>query len=241
MLETLMPQWKVGATYSDSAVTRHTDDHDSMVMANGDLTGIANEIIKREIAYHQSIGRNFEWKLFSSDLPTNLLERLTDHGFQVGTKEVVCAMDIIQQMPTASPTIRVERVHSDEQLNDFRWVAESVFQKDFSYTTGELARHIANGSEDQVGFVSYDGGTPVSIGRLDHTKCSACAGLYTGGTLPEYRGRGFYQAVVAARATFAKHKGVSIIWVDARPASLPILERMGFVPIVESWPCEYNY
>ena len=239
MLETLMRQWKAGSTFVDDFVTRYQNDHECMVMTNGDLTGIADQIFEREIEYHRSIQRAFEWKLFSCDLPQDLLDRLIDHGFVVGIEEVVCAMDLTKHLPKADPEIRVERVTSDEQLKDFRWVAEEVFEKDFSYTTGELAQCLASGSEDQVGFVAYDGSTPVSIGRLDQTLDQPCAGLYTGGTRPESRGRGFYQAVVAARAEYAKQKGVTIIWVDARPTSLPILKRLGFEPIVKTWPCEF--
>ena len=241
MLETLMREWKAGSTYVDSFVTRYINEHECMVMTNSDLSGVADEIIEREILVHQTLGRSFEWKLFSCDLPSDLLDRLIARGFEIGIKEVVCAMDITMQMPSANPDNRVERVRSDEQLKDFRWVAEEVFGKDYSYTTGELAKCIANGTEDQVGFVAYDGSTPVSIGRIYLADGSACAGLYTGGTLSEYRGRGFYQAVVAARALYAKEKGASIIWVDARPTSRRILERLGFEALVETWPSEWTY
>jgi GNAT superfamily N-acetyltransferase len=240
MLGLLQAQWKAGSTYADSFVTRYMDEWECMVMVNGDLTEVTDEIIEREIEYHRSLGRSFEWKLFSCDLPSDLLECLTARGFEVGIKEVVCAMDISEQLPSAFSPINVKRVQTEDELRDFRSVAEEVFQKDFSYTTAALAKCIADRTEDQVGFVAYDGVTPVSIGRVDHFERAACAGLYSGGTLPEYRGRGFYQAVVAARAKYAKEKGASIIWVDARPTSLPILERLGFTPILESWPCEYE-
>lgn len=241
MLDLLQAQWKAGSTHKDSFVTRYMDEWECMVMVNGDLSEVADEIIEREIDHHRSLGRPFEWKLFSSDLPSDLLDRLIARGFKVGIKEVVCAMDIGKQLPATNPSIIVRRVQTESELGDFRSVAEEVFQKDFSYTTAALAKCIAEGTEDQVGFVAYDGVTPVSIGRVDHYDRASCAGLYSGGTVPAYRGRGYYQAVVAARAEFAKSQGASVIWVDARPTSLPILQRLGFEAQVETWPCEFEF
>ena len=240
MLEILQTQWKAGSTYEDTYVTRYTDEWESTVSVNGDLTENADEIIEREIEYHQSLGRSFEWKLFSSDVPSDLLDRLIARGFKVGIKEVVCAMDISQELPEMNPSICVKRVQTESELSDFRSVAEDVFQKSFSYTTAALAKCIAEGTEDQVGFVAYGGVTPVSIGRVDHYDRATCAGLYTGATLGAYRGRGFYRAIVAARAAFAKSQGASIIWVDARPTSLPILQKLGFEAVVETWPCDFS-
>ncbi len=240
MLEILQTQWKAGSTYEDTYVTRYIDEWECTVMVNGDLTENADEIIEREIEYHQSLGRSFEWKLFSSDMPTDLLDRLIAGGFKIGIKEVVCAMDISQKTPEINTSICVKRVQTESELCDFRSVAEEVFDKDFSYTTAALAKCIADGTEDQVGFVAYDGVKPVSIGRVDHYGHATCAGLYTGGTIAAYRGRKFYQAIVAARAEFAKNQGASIIWVDAGPASLPILQRLGFEAVVETWPCDWS-
>jgi hypothetical protein len=240
MLDLLQTQWKAGSTYSDSFVTRYMDERECMVMVNGDLTENADEIIEREIEYHGFLGRSFEWKLFSSDVPSDLLDRLIARGFKVGIKEVVCAMDISQRLPEIDPSICVKRVRTESDLSDFRSVAEEVFEKDFSYTTAALAKCIADGTEDQVGFVAYDGVTPVSIGRVDHFERATCAGLYTGGTVAAYRGRRYYQAIVATRAEFAKSQGASIIWVDARPTSLPILQKLGFEAVVETWPCEFK-
>ncbi len=240
MLGLLQAQWKAGSTYKDSFVTRFMDEWVCMVMMNGDLTEVADEIIEREIEHHRSLGRSFEWKLFSCDFPSDLLERLIARGFKIGIKEVVCAMDISMKLPATNPLIVVKRVQTESELGDFCSVAEEVFQKDFSCTTAALAKCIADGTEDQVGFVAYDGVTPVSIGRVDHYERALCAGLYSGGTVPAYRGRGFYQAVVAARAEFAKSQGASVIWVDARPTSLPILQKLGFEALVETWPCEFE-
>ena len=46
MLGLLQAQWKAGSTYKDSFVTRFMDEWECMVMMNGDLTEVADEIIE---------------------------------------------------------------------------------------------------------------------------------------------------------------------------------------------------
>ena len=60
------------------------------------------------------------------------------------------------------------------------------------------------------------------------------AGLWGGGsTLPGWRGRGIYRALVGRRAQLAAQLGVKYLLVDASAASRPILGRLGFVPIYD--------
>ncbi|MGQ4375726.1 GNAT family N-acetyltransferase [Streptomyces sp. SAS_267] len=51
--------------------------------------------------------------------------------------------------------------------------------------------------------------------------------LLGGATLPEWRGRGLYRAMIAARAREAVARGFGLLHVDASPASAPILRRCG--------------
>lgn len=78
------------------------------------------------------------------------------------------------------------------------------------------------------------------MGRLYINSASAFAGLYGGATLAAYRGRGFYRTLVAARARDATAAGARYLRVDALPTSRPILERMGFFWIADTWPCEWQ-
>lgn len=241
MLEALMHELRSmgNPVYTDTTIVRYRTDGYCLVMANGNLQGIADSVIEREIAYHWSINRSFEWKLFSNDLPEDLIDRLVAHNFVIGPEEVICAVDLTKFEPSFDKSIRVEKVVSEEQLIHFRTVAETVFRKDFSFTTGVLRDCIAEGSEAEVGFIAYDGDAPVSIGRLDHQPGATFGGLYTGGTLSGWRGKGYYRAIVAARAAYALKAGLKYLWVDALPTSLPIFRRLGFEALVETWPCEF--
>ena len=79
-------------------------------------------------------------------------------------------------------------------------------------------------------------GRIVSAGRIDRIPGTAFAGIWGGATLPEYRGRGIYRALTAARARSAMSQGVRWIHSDSTEASRPILERAGLVKVTETVP-----
>lgn len=62
------------------------------------------------------------------------------------------------------------------------------------------------------------------------------AGLWGGGTVPEWRGRGLYRALVARRARVAAERGYRYLRVDASDMSRPILARLGFTQLSTTTP-----
>lgn len=132
---------------------------------------------------------------------------------------------------------QVTRVESAADVDVFRGVMEQVFRKDCTPTAGELLHAIRIGSVQHVGYVAFAAGAPAAIGRLYTHPRSAFGGLYGGGTLPNHRGQGLYRATVAARGRDASKLGARYLIVDAMPTSRPILERLGFFRLSQSWPC----
>jgi hypothetical protein len=220
----------------------------------------ADRVIAQEIAHHRGLGAEFEWKLYAHDRPGDLLDRLKKFGFEIEPSEAVTVFDLAElgsrggfedhagarhsfaakaaDAPPESP--RVIRISEPGQIADFRFVAEKVFHKNFQFTSDQLAEGLKAGSTEHLGYIAYFEDQPVSIGRLYTHARSIFGGLYGGGTIPEFRGRGFYRAVVAARARDATALGAKYLIVDAKPTSEPILRRMGFVRISETWPCQWR-
>ncbi|MFD0070040.1 GNAT family N-acetyltransferase, partial [Streptomyces sp. NPDC127574] len=62
------------------------------------------------------------------------------------------------------------------------------------------------------------------------------AGLRGGTTVPPWRGRGIYHALIAARARLALARGAAHLHVDASRASAPTLRRPGFRPAATATP-----
>lgn len=70
---------------------------------------------------------------------------------------------------------------------------------------------------------------PDSVGRASGRTVARLGGAVT---LPAYRGRGLYTAIVAARCRIARTHGATVALTHARQdTSAPILERLGFVPV----------
>lgn len=66
------------------------------------------------------------------------------------------------------------------------------------------------------------------------------ASLWGGSTLPEWRRRGIYRALVVHRARLAAQRDRTLLQVDASDDSRPILERLGFVAVTTTTPYVYT-
>ncbi len=207
-----------------------------------DVVAYALDSDNAEAAIQEEISRSagaFEWKAFSFDRPPDLLARLARAGFAIGEREAIVFYDLADGLtPFAGGSdVEVRRVERVEELVGFRAVAEAAFGKDYGPTVETLAEAIRTGARGHDAYVAYVGGVPASVGRLYTNPQSLFAGLYGGGTRPEFRRKGLYRAVVAARAQDAAATGVRYLMVDALPTSLPILQRMGFTHVTDTWPC----
>jgi GNAT superfamily N-acetyltransferase len=83
---------------------------------------------------------------------------------------------------------------------------------------------------------SEDGTRIVSGGRLVCVEGTEFAGVWGGATVPEWRGRGLYRALVSARARSALARGFRYIQSDCTPMSRPILERSGLLAVTTTTP-----
>ena len=80
----------------------------------------------------------------------------------------------------------------------------------------------------------------VSAARMELVPGTRFAGLWGGGTVEGWRGRGIYRALVAHRARAAVARGYRYLQVDAMATSRPILERLGFEPMTTTQPHVYQ-
>ena len=84
--------------------------------------------------------------------------------------------------------------------------------------------------------VAESAGEVVCAGWVRFVAGTEFATLWGGGTLPEWRRRGIYRALVAYRANLAAARGFRFLQVDASSESRPVLERMGFVAVTTTTP-----
>jgi hypothetical protein len=201
----------------------------------------ADAVIAREIAHFRGMATPFEWKAYAHDAPHDLVQRLARRGLMVGDCEAVMIFDLAEPASWMSESggCRVECIVRQEQLDDFRRVLVDVDGEANKAIVAELSTALAERSTEQQGYIAYVDNEPASVGRLYTHPQSAFGGLYGGSTSTEFRGRGLYRATVAARARDAQRSGAKYLLVDALPTSRPILERLGFVHLSDTWPCTF--
>lgn len=197
----------------------------------------ADAAIAIEKARALPAGRALEWKLYGHDQPHDLDVRLRNAGFEAEDRETLVLLDLTAELTETLPPggVTIRRVTDPAGLSDVVAVGIRAFGEDYSPMNDEFLARIEHGTVHF--YVAYCAGAPVSAGRLETPRSGEFAGLYGGGTVPEHRGRGIYRALVNARARDARERGYRYLTVDAADTSLPILRRMGFVPLtsVTAW------
>src|ERR1019366_7344493 len=106
-------------------------------------------------------------------------------------------------------------------------VHERVFGTDSSQLRRLLLAQLRQGRGGGAVVGAGAGGEPVCSARLECLPGRDFASLWGGGTVPGWRGRGIYRALVAYRARVAAARGYRYLHVDAWAASRPILRRPG--------------
>ena len=197
----------------------------------------ADRAIDEQVAYFTRLGQDVEWKVYGHDRPADLGARLAARGFVPGEAETLMVFDLASGTPPSSPGpgIEIRRVHDESGLGDFIAVHAEAFARDDRSMAERFRDRLADPA--LALFVAYAGGRPVAAARLELPPGRSFAGLWGGGTVPDFRGRGIYRALVMERARAARQAGYRYLRVDARDTSRPILARLGFTALtsVTEW------
>ncbi|AIY00811.1 hypothetical protein ART_1212 [Arthrobacter sp. PAMC 25486] len=182
-----------------------------------------------------------EWKTRGHDTAPGLHEALLANGFtpddtesiMVGPLEALChdapmPDGVTLRKVTSDADVRAMSAMADEAFGD------PVSPRQANALMSRLARN--DGMELWVAEVA---GRMVSAGRLEPVPGTDFAGIWGGATLEEFRGRGFYRALTAARARSALAMGKTLVHSDSTEFSRPILERSGLIKVSTTTP--YNW
>ncbi|AZS89152.1 GNAT family N-acetyltransferase [Streptomyces griseoviridis] len=220
-------------------VRQVSDGHgwDGVVWSDLDAAG-ADAAIAEQIAHFGGLGREFEWKLYGHDLPTDLGRRLRAAGFTPAPEETlmiaeVAALDLDAPAPEGVRLLPVTDAAGVDLVAD---VHEKAFGTDASRLRRQLLARLTDDPDGVVAVVAMAGDEPVSAARMELVPGTRFAGLWGGGTVAEWRGRGIYRALVAHRARAAVARGYRYLQVDASSQSRPVLERLGFAPLTTTTP-----
>ena len=200
----------------------------------------ADDVIDEQITYFNRLQRSFNWKVYAHDRPADLVERLMARGFEVHEAEAVMVLDLPAAPDSllARPQADVRRLAHRSQLGDVAAILESVWLVDFSWVHQRMGDHMDLPDYLSV-FVAYVDEVPACAGWT-YFNAGLFAGLWGGSTREEFRGRGLYTAVLAARVQEAQQRGMRYLAVDAGSMSRPIAERHGFEVITFTTDCHRN-
>ncbi|MGC0373256.1 GNAT family N-acetyltransferase [Streptomyces sp. SAI-229] len=198
----------------------------------------ADAAIAEQIAYFTGIGREFEWKLYGHDLPADLGQRLVAAGFTPGPAETLMVAEVAGLTLGTEPPegVRIVRVTDRAGVGLMADAHAKAFGTDASRFHRYLLDRLTAAPDSVVAVVALAGDEPVSAARMELVPGTSFAGLWGGGTVRHWRGRGVYRALVAHRARIAADLGYRYLQVDASGLSRPILERLGFTPLTTTTP-----
>lgn len=186
-------------------------------------------------AWFAALGRaQFVWLVGPRATPPDLGERLLDLGAEPNPGGCdAMAMVLDREPPSSPPDVEIRRV---ETLADYFASWEITFE---GFRMPEAEREAVRATlperwavsvkyTSRWGYLAFVGGVPAANAQVRRTVHGPLF-LAGGATLPAFRGRGIYRALVRARWDDAIRLGAGALVVIANvDTSYPILERLGF-------------
>lgn len=215
----------------DGPLIRCLTARDGFAMLTRDASGLTEgdlaALVDRTFRHFRDLGVGFEWKTFDherSDLRPLLLAR----GALPEEHEALVLGEAgpLAREAAVPAGLRLRTVTAREDLERIAAMESEVWGEDWSWLVEDLAARMSGRDPIDV-VVVEDGDRVVSAAWLVPVPGTRVAGLWGGSTLPAYRGRGIYRALVARRAQIALDRGHPFLQVDASADSRPILERLG--------------
>ncbi|MFJ3792758.1 GNAT family N-acetyltransferase [Kitasatospora sp. NPDC090091] len=210
--------------------------------------GTADGVIAEQVRHYTELGQDFEWTLYGHDRPADLADRLVAAGFTPDEPETLMVAELAGLVRrtdgTGTPGIELREVTDEAGVAQVVAVHEQAFGTDGTRLGRRILAQLAESPDTfkvHLAVAHEDGREiPVSAARMELHPGTGFAGLWGGGTLAGWRGRGIYRALVAHRARIAAELGYEYLRVDASDQSRPILERLGFVVLTTMTPYQYD-
>jgi ribosomal protein S18 acetylase RimI-like enzyme len=203
-------------------------------------------LVEQALAHYEAMPEivRVEWKTRGHDRAPGLHDALVAHGFVPDEVESVMvgearllAVDV--ELPAG---VVVRQVTDEDDVRRMMAMQAEVFG-DSPDSAAEMAAQILHRlrtRDDMEMWVAEADGEVVSAGRLEPVEDTEFAGIWGGATRPQWRGRGIYRALTAARARSAIAHGKRYINSDSTEFSRPILERSGLVKVTTTTPYEWS-
>lgn len=183
-----------------------------------------------------------EWKTRGHDYAPGLHDALLRHGFAPDEPESVMIgeaklLDVDVPLPAG---VRLHTVTAEPDVRAMSAMQDVAFDDPVSDRTADtLLRRLALRDGMELWVAEVDGQI-IGAGRLEPVTGTDFAGIWGGATLQEWRGRGIYRALTAARARSAMSIGKTLVHSDSTEYSRPILERSGLLKVTKTTPYRWQ-
>lgn len=178
----------------------------------------------------------FTWWVGTSATPGDLEARLRAMGAAPYGDDPLLTSMVLTEAPPEVEGVKVRRVERFEDFavaREMAWATAdfTVEQLTHARSTQESRWNERERSGNSALYLAYIDGEPVACGDMLFLPFG---GFLSGATtLPDYRGRGTFRALVRARWDEAVRRGTPALVVSAGRMSRPILERLGFSTVAE--------
>ena len=210
-------------------VVRHISAEGEGLILYSDLNASSADRVIGEQVLHFA-DSDLTWIVYGHDRPADLKERLLARGFEADEPEALLVLDLEQVPPALLEPVQhdVRRIWQPSQLDDVIAIHQQVWQASFEGWRARLSRRLVEAPESLSLYVAYVDGVAASTAQVSYYAGRPFASLVRAATLPGYRQRGLFTALVATLVQQARLRSVRFLDTDAGPMSRPILEKLGF-------------
>ncbi|MEU6129902.1 GNAT family N-acetyltransferase [Saccharopolyspora sp. NPDC047091] len=179
-----------------------------------------------------------EWKTRGHDRAPGLHDALLAAGFIPDPPESImlgAVRSLIADVPLPAG-VALRRVTAEPDVRAMCAMQDVVFGEPVSAASADAVLHRLALDDGMQLWVAEAAGRIVCAGRLEPVPGTDFAGIWGGAARAEWRGRGIYRALTAARARAALELGKSLVHSDSTAHSRPILERSGLRAVSTTTP-----
>jgi GNAT superfamily N-acetyltransferase len=190
----------------------------------------ADAEIEHQVAHYEQHNLEVTWTVYTQDQPVDLAERLSAHGFapQEPSALMVIALEDLDPSIWTLDISHVRKLATPEEVDEVVRLENEVWGEDLTKLGEGLKYDLVHLPEHVSIFTVWQAERVVSAGWSFYLMHTSFVSLFGGSTLKEFRGRGYYRSLLAARAREARERGFKHLYVEASPDSAPILARNGF-------------
>jgi len=183
-----------------------------------------------------------EWKTRGHDNAPGLHDALLEQGFVPDEPEAIMIgearlLDVDVPLPAG---VSLRLVTEEPDVRAMSAMQDLAFGEAVPERMAEALLRRLSLRDGMELWVAEAAGRVVGAGRLEPVAGTEFAGMCGGAVLHQWRGRGIYRALTAARARSALEMGKTLVHSDSTAYSRPILQKSGLAQVSTTTPYHWQ-